>query len=108
MDKLLTKKDLAERFRVTTTTIGRWVDDGIIPYVKGLPSLRFRLEDILELEGTEISKLSPLERRRLLKEIETLETKNKELEKENEDLKEYVKMILGHGIRFIDTSREVV
>lgn len=108
MDTLLTKKDLAKHFKVSTTTIGRWVDDGIIPYVEGLPSLRFKLEDILKLEGTEINKLSPLERKRLLKDIENLEVKNKVLEKENEDLKEYVKMILGHGIKFIDISKEVI
>ena len=101
MDKLLTKKDLAERFQVSTTTIGRWVDDGIIPYVKGLPSLRFRLEDILKLEGVEISKLSPLERKRLLKEIEQLKNEKQELEKENEELKDCVRLIFGQGIKFV-------
>lgn len=101
MDKLLTKKDLAERFQVSTTTIGRWVDDGIIPYVKGLPSLRFRLEDILKLEGTEIGKLSPLERKRLLKEIKTLEKEVEGLKHENEELKDYVRFILGRGVNLV-------
>ncbi len=105
MDKLLTKKDLAKRFQVSTTTIGRWVDDGIIPYVKGLPSLRFRLEDILKLEGTEISKLSPLERKRLLKEIEQLKREKEELEKENEELKDYVRSVIGRGLKF---AKEVI
>ena len=65
MDKLLTKKDLAARWDVTTTTIDRWVKDGIISPVKGLPSVRFNLEHVLKLEGTEIGRLSPLERKRL-------------------------------------------
>lgn len=105
MDKLLTKKDLARRFQVSTTTIGRWVDDGIIPYVKGLPSLRFRLEDILKLEGAEISKLSPLERKRLLKEINTLEKEVEGLKHENEELKDYVRLILGRGINLVKEAK---
>lgn len=101
MYKLLTTKDLAERWRVSTTTVNRWVDDGVIPPVKGLPSKRFRLEDVLKLEGTEIGKLSPLERKRLLKEIKGLEETNRELEKENEELKDYVRLIFGNGMKFI-------
>lgn len=101
MDKLLTTKDLAERWQVSTTTVNRWVDDGVIPPVKGLPSKRFRLEDVLKLEGTEIGKLSPLERKRLLKEIKGLKETNRELKKENEELKDYVKLIFGNGMKFI-------
>lgn len=101
MDKLLTKKDLAERWRVSTTTIDRWVDDGVISPVKGLPSKRFNLEHVLKLEGTEIGKLSPLERKRLLKEVKGLEERNKELKKENEELKDYVRLIFGNGMKFI-------
>jgi DNA-binding transcriptional MerR regulator len=101
MYKLLTTKDLAERWRVSTTTVNRWVDDGVIPPVKGLPSKRFRLEDVLKLEGTEIGKLSPLERKRLLKEVKGLEERNKELKKENEELKDYVRLIFGNGMKFI-------
>lgn len=100
MDKLLTKQDLADRWQVSTTTIDRWTNDGIITPVK-IPSRRFNLEHILQLEGTEISKLSPLERKRLLKEIESLEREKEELEKENEELKDYVKLIFGQGIKFV-------
>ena len=101
MDKLLTKKDLAERWQVTTVTIDRWVNDGVISPVKGIPSVRFNLETILKLEGTEISKLSPLERKRLLKEIEELKREKEELGKENEELKDYVRLIFGHGVKFM-------
>jgi DNA-binding transcriptional MerR regulator len=101
MYKLLTTKDLAERWRVSTTTVNRWVDDGVIPPVKGLPSKRFRLEDVLKLEGTEIGKLSPLERKRLLKEIKTLEKEVEGLKHENEELKDYVRFILGRGVNLV-------
>ena len=101
MNKLLTKQDLAKRWQVSTTTIDRWVDDGVISPVKGLPSKRFSLEEVLKLEGIEISKLSPLERKRLLKEIERLEKEKEELEKENEELKDYVRLIFGQGIKFM-------
>lgn len=98
---LLTKKDLAERWQVSTVTIDRWINDGIISPVKGLPSKRFNLEHVLKLEGTEISKMSPLERKRLLKEIEGLKLQIQELERENERLKNYVRTVIGHGMEFV-------
>jgi DNA-binding transcriptional MerR regulator len=101
VDKLLTKKDLAARWGVTTTTIDRWVKDGIISPVKGLPSVRFNLEHVLKLEGTEIGKLSPLERKRLLRKIEQLEIEKEKLEKENEELRDYVRLAVGKGIKFV-------
>lgn len=101
---LLSKKILANRWEVSTTTIDRWVLDGVISPVKGLPSVRFNLNHILELEGTDISKMSPLERRRLEKEIKELENKKNELEKENQELKDYVKNIIGNGVKFIDVG----
>lgn len=101
MDKLLTKQDLATRWQVSKTTIDRWVDDGVISPVKGLPSKRFNPEHILQLEGTEIGRLSPLERKRLLKEIEQLEREKEELERENEELKDYIRLIFGHGVKFM-------
>ena len=55
----------------------------------------------MKLEGTEISKLSPLERKRLEKEIEQLEREKEELEKENAELKDYVRSIFGQGLKFM-------
>ena len=101
MDKLLTKKDLAARWDVTTTTIDRWVNDGVISPVKGIPSVRFNLEHVMKLEGTEIGRLSPLERKRLTKKIEQLEMEKEELERENEELKDYVRLAVGNGIKFV-------
>ena len=101
MDKLLTKQDLADRWQVSKTTIDRWVDDGVISPIKGLPSKRFNLEHVLQLEGTEIGRLSPLERKRLEKKIEQLEKEKEELEKENAELKDYVRAIFGQGLKFM-------
>ena len=101
MDKLLTKQDLAKRWQVSTTTIDRWTNDGIISPVKGLPSIRFNLEHVLQLEGTEIGKLSPLERKRLTKKIEQFEKEKEELERENSELRDYVRLVFGQGLKFM-------
>lgn len=102
MDKLLTKKDLAERWQVSIATIDRWVSDKIITPVKGIPSIRFNPHHILELEGVKIERLSPLERKRLEKDIQELKDRIVELEKENIELKEYIRNIFAGAARFID------
>lgn len=101
MDRLLTKQDLADRWQVSITTIDRWTDDGVISPVKGLPSKRFNLEHVLQLEGTEIGKLSPLERKRLERKLKQLEDEKEKLRIENEELRNYVRSIIGSGIKFI-------
>ncbi|HZK58078.1 MAG TPA: histidine kinase [Clostridia bacterium] len=106
MDKLLTKQNLADRWQVTIGTIDRWVNDGVISPVRGIPSVRFNQEHILELEGTETGKLSPLERKRLLAELKQLETKKEELERENEELRNYVRLVFGEGIKFLKDYKE--
>ena len=106
MDKLLTKQNLADRWQVTINTIDRWVNDGVISPVKGIPSVRFSPEHILKLEGTEMGELSPLERKRLLAELKQLETKKEELERENEELKNYVRLVFGEGMKFFKDFKE--
>lgn len=103
-EKLLTKKDLAERWQVATITIDRWVADGVVTPVKGLPSIRFSMQHILELEGVEIGKFSPLERRRLEKQMEELKNTLEDLETKNIELKDYVRNVVGSGVRFIDVG----
>lgn len=76
MDKLLTKKDLAERWQLDERTIDKYRADGIITPCKGIPAIRFSLQHITEFEGVKLEKFSPIERRRLEREIEELKQEN--------------------------------
>lgn len=79
MDKLLTQKDLAERWQVSVKAIENYRQQGVITPVKGIPSIRFNPQHISELEGTKLEKFSPLERRRMENEIESLKQENEKL-----------------------------
>jgi hypothetical protein len=70
MENLLTKQDLADRWQVTVRCIENWMKDGIIVPVKGIPTPRFNPAHIAELEGVKMEKFSPLERRKLERELE--------------------------------------
>jgi len=101
MDKLLTKKDLAERWQVTETSIDNWRRDGIITTCKGVPAVRFSPQHIAELEGAKIEKFSPLERKKIERE---LEDKNKIIElrdREIADLKSRITRMLSIGAEVI-------
>lgn len=87
MDKLLTKKDLAERWQVTEQSIDNWRKEGLISNCKGVPAVRFSPQHIAELEGVKLEKFSPLEKRRL-------ERENEELKIQNERLKEIISKVL--------------
>lgn len=73
--KLLTQKDLAERWQLTVRAVENCRKDGVITAVKGVPGIRFTLQQIEELEGTQLERFSPIERKRLEREIETLKQK---------------------------------
>ncbi|MBY6756386.1 histidine kinase [Clostridium botulinum] len=79
MDKLLTQKDLAERWQVSVKAIESYRQQGLITPVEGLPSIRFNPQHIAELEGTKLERFSPLERRRMEREIENLKQENEKL-----------------------------
>lgn len=72
MEKLLTKKDLAQKWQVSEQAIDDYRARGIITPVKGLPSVRFNPQHISEVEGTKLERFSPIERRKLEREIEEL------------------------------------
>lgn len=76
--KLLTVKDLAARWQCSERAIREYVSEGTITPCKGVPGVKFHPKHIEKLEGVEIERFSPLEKRRL--------------EKENEELKELVKL----------------
>ena len=79
MDKLLTQKDLAERWQMSIKSIEEYRKAGIIPAVEGIPSIRFNPKVIMELEGTKLDRFSPLERRRIERELEQLKQENEQL-----------------------------
>lgn len=94
MRSVLTQEELAERWGVTTKTIREYRLDGIIQPIKGIPAIRFSLEHIQEMEGTTLEKFSPLERKRLEKEIE-------ELKNDKEKLKSILSKILAESSKVI-------
>lgn len=69
MNKLLTKKDLAERWQVSERTIDDYRLQGIIAPVKDLPCIRFNLQYIEKVEGF-IPEKTTLRERELEKELE--------------------------------------
>ena len=66
---LITKKELAERWGVTTKYIDDLRREGILQTVKVIPIIRFNIQYIKELEETKIEKYSPVEFRRLEREL---------------------------------------
>lgn len=66
---LITKKELAERWGVTTKYIDDLRREGILQTVKGIPIIRFNIQYIKELEETKIEKYSPVEFRKLEREL---------------------------------------
>jgi hypothetical protein len=81
MEKLLSQKDLAERWQVSEESIRNWRNEGIIQAAKGVPVIRFTMQHILELEGVKLEKFSPLLKRKMEREIEELTAENQKLKK---------------------------
>ncbi|MBE1302894.1 histidine kinase [Clostridium botulinum] len=77
--KLLTQKDLAERWQISVKAIESYRQQGLITPIEGLPSIRFNPQHIAELEGTKLERFSPLERRRMERELEQLKQENEKL-----------------------------
>lgn len=94
MNDLLTQQDLAKRWRVDVATITNWRKEGVITPCKGIPAIRFTEQHILELEGVELQKVSPLQVRRL-------ERRLKETQRENEKLKGIIARILAETSQVI-------
>ena len=80
-NKLLTQKELAERWQVTEESIRNWRNEGIIQPAKGVPIIRFTMQHILELEGVKLEQFSPLLKRRMEREIEELQDENQKLKR---------------------------
>ncbi len=84
--------ETAKRLGMSTTTLRRRAKEGKI---KPRCGNKYHIDDILKYEGTDTSKLSPFERRRLEREIEEL-TEELEAEKEeNERIKRNIRNIMA-------------
>lgn len=80
MEQLLTKKDLAKRWQVSLPTIDNYITDGILTPIKNIPSIRFNPKYIAEIEGIKLEKHSPLEWRRVERELEQWRTRAEKAE----------------------------
>lgn len=95
MSKLLTQKDLAERWQVSVRAIENWRKEGVLQPAKGIPAIRFAPEYIAKLEGVELKKTSPLRVRQMEREIEALK-------QENDELKNILSRMLAEASRAIN------
>ena len=98
-DKLLTQQDLADRWQVSVRAIENWRREGVLQPAKGVPAIRFHPDYIAELEGVELKKTSPLQVKRLEREIE-------ELKKENGELKGIIARVLAEASKVMMSSRK--
>lgn len=79
--KLISIKELAIRWGKDEGTIRRYIREGIITPCTGVPGLMFHPELIEKLEGVNINPMSPIERRNLLRQIDSLKIQNENLKK---------------------------
>lgn len=77
--KLLSVEELAHRWGKDEGTIRKYVREGIITSCKGVPGIMFHPKYIAELEGVELERFSPLQKRRLERELEKAKKENEEL-----------------------------
>lgn len=87
MGKLLTKKDLAERWQVSERTIDEYRINGVLNRCQGVPAIRFNPDYIAELENVQLNKYSPFLRRKHELEIEKLQAELQKKDKKIEELK---------------------
>lgn len=96
MDKLLTKKDLAERWQVSERTIDEYRTDGIITPIAGLPCIRFNPQYIEKIEGC-IPEKTTLKERSLEKELQ-------EIKRERDYLRSILSNILAESSKVINIA----
>lgn len=72
-EKLISIKDLSIRWQKDEGTIRRYVKEGILTPCGGVPGMMFHPEYIAKLEGVELERFSPIEKRRMENEIKILQ-----------------------------------
>lgn len=90
---LFTRKELARRWGISTSTLDRRIKEGVISPVRGMTTIRFNMSDILKAEGHD--KMSPIERRRLERDKEELQRRIRELEEECEQIKKQLTNVVA-------------
>jgi hypothetical protein len=100
MDKLLTSKDLSERWQVTERTINDYKNQGIITPVKGIPCVRYNPSDITKLEGIKLEPFSPLEKRKLERQLD-------EVTKERDMLRGVLTSILAESTKVVGIMNKI-
>lgn len=103
MEFVLTKKELAERWKCSESAINLMISDGTLTPARKIPGVKFPVQQVMELEGVTASPLSPIERKRLLKKISDLERDNNYLRRTLNDIwvniADYAKSIGERGER---------
>jgi len=98
-NKLLTKRELAERWQVSVRTIDNWIKEGIVSICEKIPVPRFTESYVQEMEGIKLDKFSPIQMRKL--EIELAR-----IRKENEQLKASLLVILRESSKVLEMAKE--
>lgn len=99
-NKLLTKKDLSQRWQVSERTIDQYRQDGIITPVKGITCIRYNLQYIQQIEGC-IPEKTTLRERKLEKELQ-------EVTKERNYLKNILANILAESTKAISSDSQSI
>lgn len=86
-DAVLTKAELAKRWKCSESAINTMQADGLLSPSRKLPGWRISFSQVLKLEETDIETLGPIERRRLQIEIEN---KDKEIVKLKEAIRQLI------------------
>lgn len=106
MSQLLTQQDIADRWQLEVRTIENYRKSGILQPVKGISAIRFTEQHVLELEGVKLDKMSPLERRRLEREISELQLEIEKVNKEKEQLKGIIANVLAETSQVFNIKKE--
>jgi hypothetical protein len=80
MDAVLTKEELAKRWKCSESAINKLVMNGIITPARHLPGWKVSMSQVLELEGTTLDPMSPIQKRRLEKTIRDQQARINQLE----------------------------
>ncbi|MEG0134287.1 MAG: histidine kinase [Clostridium sp.] len=71
--KLLTVRELAARWNCNERTIRAYLEDKTLTPCKNVPGVKFHPQYIAKLEGIELDRFSPIERRKMQREIDELQ-----------------------------------